>query len=58
MCWEVGLLGGRVSAKGFHLEGWDQVCAGLENGDGALQSLADIQLRLHGGRSRAVLGRV
>lgn len=44
------LAGGRV--------GWDQACAGLENGDGALQSLADVQLRLHGGRARAALGRV
>lgn len=31
---------------------------GSENGDGALQSLADAQLRLHGGRARAALGRV
>lgn len=36
--------------------GWDQACAGLENGDGALQSLADVQLRLHGGRAGAGLG--
>ena len=36
-----GALGGAESAKAFHPEGRGQACAGLEDGDGALQSLAE-----------------
>ena len=54
MCWWEEGGQHRVSTQ----RGGDRVCAGLQNGDGALQSLADIQLRLRGDRARAVLGSV